>query len=311
MFRTQSIAVTALLIALLASACAAVPADSIAEGKINVVATIGQISDAAAIVGGEHVHVTGLMGAGVDPHLYVATEGDVTTLQEAEMIFYNGLYLEAQMNQILEQISEYKTVVAVAESIPTEERLASPIYADEYDPHVWFDVQLWQYIVGAIRDAYIDFDPANASDYTANAAAYLAELDSLDAYVREQALRVPAEQRVLITAHDAFNYFGRAYEFRVLGLQGISTQSEASTADVQELTSFIVENRIPAVFVESSVPVRNVEALQEAVAARGFDVAIGGQLFSDAMGNPDTPEGSYLGMVRHNIDTIVSALLAE
>ncbi|MBX3048965.1 MAG: zinc ABC transporter substrate-binding protein [Anaerolineales bacterium] len=296
--------------ALLMSACAA-PANPDAEGKINVVTTIGQIADAAAIVGGEHVHVTGLMGAGVDPHLYVASEGDVTILQEAEIIFYNGLYLEAQMNQILEQIREYKTVVALAESIPVGERLASPIYDDEYDPHVWFDVQLWQYVVGAVRDAYIDFDPENAADYQANAAAYLAELEALDAYVREQAARLPAEQRVLITAHDAFNYFGRAYQFRVLGLQGISTQSEASTADVQELTAFIVQNQVPAVFIESSVPVRNVEALQEAVAARGFEVSIGGQLFSDAMGSPGTPEGTYLGMVRHNIDTIVSALLGE
>lgn len=296
--------------ALLLGACAA-PANPAAEGKINVVTTIGQIADAAAIVGGEHVHVTGLMGAGVDPHLYVASEGDVTILQDAEIIFYNGLYLEAQMNQILEQISEYKTVVALAESIPLAERLASPVYDDEYDPHVWFDVQLWQYVVAAVRDAYIEFDPQNAADYQANAAAYLAELNALDAYVRQQAARVPAEQRVLITAHDAFNYFGRAYEFRVLGLQGISTQSEASTADVQELTAFIVQNQVPAIFIESSVPVRNVEALQEAVAARGFDVSIGGQLFSDAMGNPGTPQGTYLGMVRHNIDTIVSALLGE
>ncbi|MCW5877149.1 MAG: zinc ABC transporter substrate-binding protein [Anaerolineales bacterium] len=305
--RFQIFALT--LIALLAAACAA-PPNPEAEGKINVVTTIGQIADAAAIVGGEHVFVSGLMGAGVDPHLYVASEGDVTTLQDADIILYNGLFLEAQMNHILEQISEYKTVVALAESVPVDQRLASPIYEDEYDPHVWFDVQLWKHIVAAVRDTFVEFDPENAADYQANAAAYLAELDALDGYVRAQAERVPAEQRVLITAHDAFNYFGRAYGFRVLGLQGISTQSEASTADVQELTAFIVERRVPAIFIESSVPVRNVEALQEAVEARGFAVRIGGQLFSDAMGNPGTPEGTYIGMVRHNIDTIVSALLA-
>lgn len=296
----------AIALALTLSACTTPSQDS---GKLQVVTTIGQIADAAQNIGGDLIEVTPLMGPGVDPHLYVASEGDVTTLQNADVILYNGLFLEAQMVGILEQISEYKTVVAVAESIPAERLLASPLYPDEHDPHIWFDVQLWQFVVEEVRDTLMAADPGNAAAFEANAAAYLAELDTLDSYVRSEAERLPADQRILITAHDAFNYFGRAYGFEVMGLQGISTQSEASTSDVQELATTIVERQVPAVFIESSVPVRTVEALQEAVRARGHEVAIGGQLFSDAMGSPDTPEGTYLGMVRHNIDTIVGALL--
>jgi manganese/zinc/iron transport system substrate-binding protein len=295
-------------LAVLLAACAAPTPDS---GKLQVVTTIGQIGDAARVIGGDLIEVHPLMGPGVDPHLYVASEGDVSTLQNADVILYNGLFLEAQMDNILEQISEYKTVVPVAENIPAERLLASPIYPDEHDPHVWFDVQLWRYAVEAVRDALMAADPANAAAFEANAAAYLAELDALDAYVRTEAERLPAEQRILITAHDAFNYFGRAYGFEVMGLQGISTQSEASTADVQDLAALIVARQVPAVFIESSVPVRTVEALQEAVRAQGHEVAIGGQLFSDAMGNADTPEGTYIGMVRYNIQTIVGALLNE
>ena len=251
------------------------------------------------------------MGPGVDPHLYAATEGDVELLQNADIIFYNGLFLEAQMAEIFEQLADRKTVTAVAESFDESLLLPWANYSDEYDPHIWFDVTLWMKAVEAVRDTYVQYDPEHAADYEANAAAYLAELEELHAYVQEQANRVPEAQRALVTAHDAFSYFGRAYDFEVRGLQGISTAAEASTADVRDLASFIAERRIPAVFIESSVPVRNVEALQAAVAASGFQVEVGGELFSDAMGDADTPEGTYIGMVRHNIDTIVSALLGE
>jgi manganese/zinc/iron transport system substrate-binding protein len=281
------------------------------NGKIQIVTTIGQIADAAEIIGGDLVEVNALMGAGVDPHLYVATEGDVSLLQEADIILYNGLFLEANMNDILEQLAERKTAVAVSETIDPSRLLVSPIYEDEHDPHVWFDLDLWSISVAAVRDTLVEFDPDNAAIYEANAEVYLAEIAELDSYVRGQAERLSPEQRLLITAHDAFNYFGRAYGFEVLGLQGISTQSEAGTGDVQELAAVILERQVPAIFVESSVPVRNVEALQEAVRAQGFDVVIGGSLFSDAMGTPGTAEGTYLGMVRYNIDTIVSALLGE
>jgi manganese/zinc/iron transport system substrate-binding protein len=281
------------------------------DGPLRVVATIGQLADIATIVGGEHVQVVGLMGPGIDPHLYVASEGDVDTLQQADIIFYNGLFLEAQMAEVLEQLGERKTVTAVAESIDPADLLDWAQYEDQYDPHVWFDVTLWMKAVEAVRDTYVEFDPDNAAAYQANTEAYLTELQELDAYVLEQAERVPVEKRVLITAHDAFHYFGRRYNFEVRGLQGISTATEAGTADVRDLADFIVERQIPAIFVETSVPARNIEALQAAVADQGFDVIIGGHLFSDAMGDEASGGNSYILMVRHNIDTIVSALLGE
>lgn len=279
--------------------------------RLNVVTTVGMIKDAAENVGGRHVRVTGLMGPGVDPHLYKASEGDVRRLYRADVIFYGGLHLEARMAEVLAEMGERTRSVAVSEAIPSDSLRAPPEFQGAYDPHVWFDVRLWMMTVPRITETLAQADPAHAADFRANAARYLAELEALDRYVRAQAARVPEEKRVLVTAHDAFNYFGRAYGFQVRGLQGLSTASEAGTADVQELAEFIAGRRIPAVFVESSIPRRNVEAVQEAVAARGWRVRIGGQLFSDAMGSAGTPQGTYVGMVKHNIDTIVSALLGE
>ncbi len=295
----------------LLTACSGGSAAAPDDGRLQITTTTSMITDITKVVGGDYVDVSGLMGAGIDPHLYVASEGDMELFQEADVIFYNGLFLEAQMTEILEQIGERKTVVALTSQIDTELLMPWELYPDEFDPHVWFDVSLWMKAVEAVRDTLVEADATNAAAYQANATQYLAELTALDAYVKEQAARVPAEQRILITAHDAFHYFGRAYSFDVRGLQGISTASEAGTGDVQALADFITDKQIPALFVESSVPVRNIEALQEAVRSRGFDVTIGGQLFSDAMGDPGTPEGTYVGMVRHNIDTIVGALLGE
>ena len=281
------------------------------DGRVQVVATIGMIADVAKEVGGEHVEVIALMGPGVDPHLYKASEGDVRRLFRAELIFYNGLHLEARMGEVLEHMGAQVATVAVTEAIDRTRLMAPPEFKGAYDPHVWFDVRMWMDATRAIRDGLVERDPANAAAYRANGERYLGKLAELDRYIRAQAARVPARRRVLITAHDAFNYFGRAYGFRVRGLQGISTASEAGTADVQELARFIAEERIPAVFVESSIPRRTIEAVQAAVRARGFEVAIGGQLFSDALGDPDGPSGTYLGMVRHNIDTVVGALLRD
>lgn len=278
------------------------------DGKLRILTTTGQVADIAKNVGGNLIHVDSMMGAGTDPHLYVASISDVDKLRTADIVFYSGLFLEAQLDDILQQLSERQTVIAVSSKMDRSQLRPSPAYADEYDPHIWFDVPLWSQGVYVVRDTLIAADPDNAAAYTANAEVYLAQLNELDVYVREQAARVPEQQRVLITAHDAFGYFGDAYGFDVLGLQGISTASEAGTGDVQALANFIASNRIPALFIESSVPVRNVEAVQAAVRDRGFDVAIGGQLFSDAMGDSGTPEGTYIGMVRHNIDTIVGAL---
>ena len=279
---------------------------------MNVVTTTGMIADITKNVGGERVQVTALMGPGVDPHLYKASEGDVLRLQEADVIFYNGLHLEAQMANVLERLNEFgiKTV-AVTDQIDRTLLQSPPEFQGNYDPHVWFDVSLWMKAVEQVRDTLVELDPTSGSTYESNAEAYLTELGNLHQYVLDQANTVPDEQRILITAHDAFNYFGRAYGFEVRGLQGISTEAQAGTADVQALASFIVEKQIPAIFVESSVPQRNVEAVQAGAQAKGFKVRIGGSLFSDAMGGEGTPEGTYIGMVRHNIDTIVTALTGD
>ncbi len=303
-------ALAVLAAGLVASACAP-PEPPDEEGRLSVVATIGMIRDVVQNVGGEHVRVVGLMGPGVDPHLYKASEGDVRRLFRADVVFYGGLHLEARMGEVLAEMGGRTRVRAVSEVIPADQRLSPPEFEGAYDPHVWFDVRLWAMTIDVIERALSEADPAHARDFAANAERYRAQLADLDRYVREQAARVPAERRVLITAHDAFNYFGRAYGFQVRGLQGISTSSEAGTADVQALAQFIATRRIPAIFVESSIPRRTIEAVQEAVAAQGYEVRIGGSLFSDAMGNPGTDEGTYIGMVRHNIDTIVGSLLRE
>jgi manganese/zinc/iron transport system substrate-binding protein len=248
----------------------------------------------------------------VDPHLYKASEGDVILLQEADVIFYNGLHLEAQMGDVLERLNDFGIrTVAVTDKIDRALLQSPPEFQGNHDPHVWFDVTLWMKAAEQVGETLAELDPGSAAQYESRAGAYLAELEDLHQYVLDQANAIPEEQRVLITAHDAFNYFGRAYGFQVRGLQGISTEAQAGTADVQGLADFIAENQIPAVFVESSVPQRNIEAVQAAVQAKGFEVKIGGSLFSDAMGSEGTPEGTYVGMVRHNIDTIVTALAGD
>lgn len=281
---------------------------SIGERQVIAVATTGMIADTVQQVGGERVQVIALMGPGVDPHLYQASEGDVTRMASADIIFYNGLHLEAAMTEVFERMHGRIQTVAVTHTIDQTTLLSPPEFEGAYDPHVWFDIQKWSKVVEAIRDSLIALDSAHTTTYQQNAERYLNELSQLDAYIKEQAQRVPPEQRVLITAHDAFNYFGKAYGFEVRGLQGISTATEAGTADVQALADFIAERQIRAIFVESSVPLRTIEAVQAAVRSRGFEVKIGGELFSDAMGQPGTPEGTYIGMLRHNIDTIVNAL---
>jgi manganese/zinc/iron transport system substrate-binding protein len=276
--------------------------------KIRVVATTGMIAELAEQVGGVRVEVNGLMGPGVDPHLYKASEGDVIRLAAADIVVYNGLHLEGKMSEIFERIRHRIRTVAVTDGIRREMLLRPPEFKGAYDPHVWFDVTLWMDAARTVERAFTEMDPAHGGLYRANGAKYLERLAQLDRYVRGRASIVPPRKRVLITAHDAFNYFGRAYGFRVSGLQGISTVAEAGAADIQALARLIVEDGIPAIFVESSVPPRYVEALKEAVEAKGFRVKIGGSLFSDAMGDPGAPEGTYIGMVRHNIDTVVSAL---
>jgi manganese/zinc/iron transport system substrate-binding protein len=279
--------------------------------EIRVVTTTGMVTDVVDHVGGSRVDVEGLMGPGVDPHLYKATEGDVIRLADADVVLYNGLHLEAKLSEVFERMGGRVRTVAVTDGMPQSQLIASAAFGAAYDPHVWFDVRLWMGAVREARDALAALDPAHTATYEANAARYLADLAELDRYVRRRAAEVPRERRVIITAHDAFNYFGRAYGFEVRGLQGISTVTEAGTGDIQDLADFIAQRRIPSIFVESSVSPRTIQAVEEAVRARGFDVAIGGSLFSDAMGDPDTPEGTYVGMVRHNVDTIVEGLTRE
>lgn len=282
--------------------------EGLAGRELRVVATTGMIADMVREVGGDRVRVEGFMGPGVDPHLYKARESDVRRLAEADLVFFNGLHLEAKMAEVLERIRGRIRTVAVTRDIDRSRLLAPPEFEGAYDPHVWFDITLWMEAVETVRAALAGIDPANAETYRRNAARYLAELRALHEYVKTRAASLPPERRVLVTAHDAFNYFGRAYGFEVRGLQGISTATEAGTADIQRLADFIAARRIPAIFVESSVSPRTIEAVRAAVRARGFEVEIGGQLYSDALGDAGTPEGTYTGMVRHNIDTIVDAL---
>jgi manganese/zinc/iron transport system substrate-binding protein len=275
-------------------------------GPLRVVSTLGMIDDAVREIGGDLVQAQALMGPGIDPHLYRPTPRDVAALEKAQLCLYGGLQLEGRMNEVLAKLKVL--TVAVLEAVPEAERLYPEGAAGKPDPHVWFDVPAWRRVVERIRDAMIEARPADREAFTANADRFLAELEALDQEVRQELAQVPEARRVLITAHDAFGYFGRRYGFEVQGIQGMSTASEASAAEIRRLAALIAEKRIPAIFVESSVPPATIRALQNAVKSRGFQVKIGGELFSDAMGNPGTPEGTYVGMVRHNARTIAEAL---
>ncbi|WP_018757416.1 metal ABC transporter solute-binding protein, Zn/Mn family [Paenibacillus terrigena] len=290
------------------SACGSNEAKKGTEGKLNIVATIGMIGDVAEQVGGDHVTVTSLMGPGVDPHLYKASQGDMKKLDGADIVFYNGLHLEGKMVDILEKMSSHKTTVAVSKTIPEAELLSDPVAPDSHDPHIWFNVQNWMKATEVIRDTLIEADSAHAEDYRKNAEAFLTQLKETDDYAREQIGQIPEEHRILVTAHDAFHYFGRAYNIQVMGLQGISTASEYGSKDVSDLRDYLVEHHIKAVFVESSVSTKAIEAVIEGAKKMGHTVEIGGELFSDAMGKAGTTEGTYIGMVRHNVDIIVKAL---
>ncbi len=276
----------------------------------TVLATVGMISDIVQRVAGDHAAVQTLISHGVDPHLYKPTRNDALLLQSADVVFYNGLNLEGKMMEILQKFrSSGKTVIAVAEPIVSKNvPMLREDSSQEPDPHVWMDVAAWKVAVEVVRDALVAFDPQHSEDYRKNCTTYLAELDELDAYARTVISSIPESKRVLITAHDAFQYFGRAYAIQVRGIQGVSTDSEAGLKDVEELVDFIVERQVPAIFVESSVAEKNVLALIEGAKARGFSVSLGGELFSDAMGMPGTYEGTYIGMIDHNVTTIARAL---
>ena len=276
---------------------------------VRVATTTGMINDIVLNVGKELVSTQSLMGPGVDPHLYKASAKDVSTLSGADIIFYNGLNLEGKMTEVFENMSKrgIKTV-AVAEGVDKSKLLQSPTYAGYYDPHVWFNVILWSSAVDRVTEALIAYDPANKEKYIQNSSDYQEKLKTLESYIQNKINSLDKKKRVLITAHDAFGYFGNAYDFEVIGLQGVSTDSEASTADLQNLSKLIVERKIPAIFVESSVSPKYIEAVKEAVNSKGFNVEVGGVLYSDALGNYGTPEGTYIGMFEYNVNTIVDSL---
>jgi len=280
-----------------------------ADDRLAAVATIGMVTDVVRAVAGDRAEVVGLMGAGVDPHLYAATRSDVQRLMESDVIFYNGLLLEGRMTDaLIRAATAGRPVHAVTELLDEAELLEPEEFEGLFDPHVWMDPARWAKAVDVVRDELIALDPDGAETYRANAEAYRAELEELDAYAERVLGSVPEAQRVLVTAHDAFNYFGDRFGYEVVGIQGISTESEAGVRDIERLVDMLVERSVAAVFVETTVSQRNVEALIAGAAARGHQVVIGGELFSDAMGPEGTWEGTYLGMIDHNVTTIARAL---
>ena len=277
--------------------------------KIQVVTTVGMITDIVRNVGREHVNAIGLMGPGIDPHNYRPSARDILRLDNADIIFYGGLHLEGRMVDVFEKTAETGRPVFAVSSQIDPQRLRKPIeFEGQYDPHIWFDVTLWMEAVRMVQQSLCDVDRQRCHDYTQNATVYLQQLSELHQYVQTRINEIPPQSRVLITAHDAFGYFGDQYGMEVHGLQGTSTASETGAGSVRDLAQFIVDRKIKAIFVESSVPAKTIEAVQAAVRSRGWDVRIGGSLFSDAMGNNGTIDGTYIGMVRHNVDTIVKAL---
>ncbi|MAY85205.1 MAG: manganese transporter [Pseudooceanicola sp.] len=296
------------LLAGLGAALVARPGFAAGQEPLNVVATTGMIADAARVVGGDLVEVRGLMGPGVDPHSYRQTRTDIVAMTRADLVLWHGLYLEAQMQSFFHDLARRRAVVPVADALPKSELRAHDDYKDKYDPHVWMSPRLWQQVVRSVQAALTDTRPESAATFAANADAHVAELARLDAYASDALARIPAERRVLVTAHDAFGYFGAAYDMEVLGLQGISTESEAGLNRIAELVDTLVDRDIGAVFVETSVSDRNMRALIEGAAAQGHMVRIGGELYSDAMGAPGTYEGTYIGMLDHNVTVIARAL---
>jgi manganese/zinc/iron transport system substrate-binding protein len=299
---------------LFAAVVGLIPLLSAAEAQqkpLRVVTTVSMLADTVRAIGGNRVEVTSLLGEGVDPHTYRPTRADIARLSGADLVIANGLHLEAQLDETLKALARSKPVFFAAEKIPAAQLLADEEYKDRKDPHVWMDPKLWTIVVEAVRDALIARDQAGRATYEAGAKVYIAEIERLHAYASKILNSVPQNARVLVTAHDAFSYFGRAYGFEVEGIQGLSTESEAGLKRIEELVSLLVSKKIRAVFVESSVPERNIRALVEGARARGHQVVVGGELYSDALGAPGSYEGTLIGMLDHNVTAISRALGGE
>lgn len=293
----------ALISLLFIAACGEREAD---DSRPFIVTTTMMLEDTVKQIAGEYVNVTGLMGPGVDPHLYRATPRDIRHLDRADLIIYNGLYLEARLSEILDKMD--KNTYAAAQILPERDLIQAYEYGGTYDPHVWFDVSLWATVVEGISLELQNILPEHQEEIQNNTRNYLIELAELHNWVHQSIQTIPEKRRVLITAHDAFRYFGKAYDIKVMGLQGLSTQSEVGLQDISHMVRFIIDNEIPAIFLESSIAPRSIQSLINGVSERGGHVELGGELFSDAMGARDTPEATYTGMVRFNVTTITEAL---
>lgn len=298
-----------ILLALVLYSCKKEIQTDIKDRKLKVVATTSQVADLIKEIAGNAIVLEGLMGAGVDPHLYKASEGDVTKFYNADAIFYSGLHLEGKLEDVFEKMRHQgKVTVAVSDAISKADLISSADFASSYDPHFWFSITQWKKAVTYVAGELSKLDTKNAEVYAKNAQLYIKKLTQLELNNIVQLEELPVEKRILVTAHDAFAYFGKTYDFKVVSLQGLSTATEAGVQDVQRLSDFIIKHNIKAIFIESSVPVRTVEALQAAVRAKNHEVVIGGTLFSDALGNPNTKEGTYIGMYNYNMKTIIKAL---
>ena len=279
-----------------------------ADEKPNIVVTTGMIADAVSNIAEETVNIKVLMGSGVDPHAYRQTRSDIVALANADLVLWNGLYLEAQMEEFLLELANERSVVAVAEGVPNNLLIGSDEYDGRYDPHIWMDPSIWSYLVLNVRDALIEIFPEAETSFTDNTEIYLKKIEQIENYANRVFASVPEKNRILLTSHDAFNYFGQAYDYDVIGIQGISTESEAGLQRMSELVDLIIEKNVQAVFIETSVSDRNIRALVEGAKAKGHQVTVGGELFSDAMGEPGSYEGTYIGMIDSNSTTIANAL---
>lgn len=282
------------------------------QPPVRVTCTTTIVADVVLRVGGDRVGVQTLMGPGIDPHKHIPVSSDRAKLDDAHLVFFNGLHLEGKMADLFEKNRDRWRAFAVAGTVPADQLRHADVDGGEHDPHVWFDIRLWKNAVAVVRDRLAELDPAGADTYRTNADTYLKELDALDAEIRKSLDTVPKDRRVLVTSHDAFGYFGRAYGFEVIGLQGVSTASEVGTAQRADLAKLLGERKIPAVFTETSVPDVGLKAVLDDVRAKYKHevklVGDGDALYSDALGPPDSPGATYAGMIRHNTSVIVGAL---
>ncbi|MFJ5772001.1 metal ABC transporter solute-binding protein, Zn/Mn family [Psychrobacillus sp. NPDC093180] len=278
------------------------------ETKPLVVTTTGQIADAVKEIAGDQVEIKSLMGPGVDPHLYKATQGDLQTLEKADIIFYNGLELEGKMSDIFEKMKKEKTVVGIGDIVPQDQILKDEAHPELSDPHIWFDINVWEIATKELTKTLSEELPNSKEEFAKNEEAFFKKLSDLSDWTDQRISEIPKKQRVLVTAHDAFNYFGKSHGMEVRGLQGLSTDSEYGLKDVQNIVDFLVDNNIKAVFIESSVSDKAMKAVIEGAKEKGHTIQIGGELYSDAMGAEGTEEGTYIGMYKHNVNTIVDSL---